>query len=205
MVLDIELLRQTPKVVYDSQTKRYKGTERVDKVIELDSQWRTVRYQADQWNKVKNLCGKTIGEKKKAKENEGDSEQLPNDFEIDFTKITGETLTKLTVTQIKRVSVLIDTEIERTKENLVRIENERNSTLHEIGNLVHESVPVSDNEDNNVTERTFGDVETRKKYSHFDLMYMIDGYDGERGALVAGSRGYFMKVCAFEIVELRLI
>ena len=24
-------------------------------------------------------------------------------------------------------------------------------------------------------------------------MYMIDGYDGERGALVAGSRGYFMK------------
>jgi hypothetical protein len=25
-------------------------------------------------------------------------------------------------------------------------------------------------------------------------MYMIDGYDGERGALVAGSRGYFMKV-----------
>jgi seryl-tRNA synthetase len=25
-------------------------------------------------------------------------------------------------------------------------------------------------------------------------MYMIDGYDGERGAEVAGSRGYFMKV-----------
>lgn len=24
-------------------------------------------------------------------------------------------------------------------------------------------------------------------------MYMIDGYDGERGAQVAGSRGYFMK------------
>jgi hypothetical protein len=23
---------------------------------------------------------------------------------------------------------------------------------------------------------------------------MIDGFDGERGALVAGSRGYFMKV-----------
>lgn len=25
-------------------------------------------------------------------------------------------------------------------------------------------------------------------------MYMIDGYDGDRGAAVAGSRGYFMKV-----------
>lgn len=194
MVLDIELLRQNPQVVRDSQKKRYKGLERVDKVIDLDSQWRTVRYQADQWNKVKNLCGKTIGTKKQAKENEGDSEDLPKDFEINFEKLNAETLAKLTVKQIKRVSVLIDTEIEKTKENLVRIENERNSTLHEIGNLVHESVPVSDNEDNNVTERTFGDVETRKKYSHFDLMYMIDGYDGERGAQVAGSRGYFMKV-----------
>ncbi len=37
-------------------------------------------------------------------------------------------------------------------------------------------------------------METRKKHSHFDLMTMIDGYDGERGAAVAGSRGYFMKV-----------
>lgn len=48
--------------------------------------------------------------------------------------------------------------------------------------------------DNNVTERTFGDIETRKKYSHYDLMFMIDGYDSERGAAIAGSRGYFLKV-----------
>jgi seryl-tRNA synthetase len=53
---------------------------------------------------------------------------------------------KLTIKQIKRVSLFIDTEIEKTKENLIRIENERNSTLHEIGNLVHESVPVSNDE-----------------------------------------------------------
>lgn len=146
MVLDIELFRQNPQLVRDSQKKRYKGLERVDKVIEIDLQWRTVRYQADQWNKVKNLCGKTIGTKKQAKENEGDAEDLPKDFEVNFEKINAETLGKLTIKQIKRVSVLTDTEIERTKENLVKIENERNTTLHEIGNLVHESVPVSDNE-----------------------------------------------------------
>jgi seryl-tRNA synthetase len=193
MVLDIELFRHNPQLVYDSQKKRYKGVERVDKVIELDSQWRTVRYQADQWNKIKNLCGKTIGIKKGAKENEGDTEDLPQDLKIHFETLNAESLGKLTIKQIKRVSILTDAEIEKTKENLIRIENERNSTLHEIGNIVHESVPVSDNEDNNVTERTFGDVETRKKYSHFDLMTMIDGYDGERGAEIAGSRGYFMK------------
>ena len=198
MVLDIDLFRSEkgndPQVVRDSQKKRYKSVELVDKVIECDTQWRTVRYQADQWNKMKNLCGRTVGTKKQAKENEGDSEELPENFKINLETLNADVLAKLTIKQIKRVSLLIDTEIEHTKEKLIKIENDRNSALHEIGNIVHHSVPVSNNEDNNVTERTFGDVETRKKHSHFDLMYMIDGYDGERGALVAGSRGYFMKV-----------
>lgn len=193
MVLDIELFRQNPQRVRDSQRKRYKGLENVDKIIAIDSQWRTVRYQVDQWNKMKNLCGRTIGTKKQAKENEGDTEILPQDLKINLETLNADLIGKLTIKQIKNLSILIDTEIEKTKESLIRIENERNSTLYEIGNLVHESVPVSDNEDNNITERTYGDVETRKKYSHFDLMYMIDGYDGERGALIAGSRGYFMK------------
>lgn len=41
-------------------------------------------------------------------------------------------------------------------------------------------------------ERTFGDVSQRKKYSHVDLIHMIDGMDGERGAAVSGGRGYFL-------------
>lgn len=150
MVLDIELFRSEkgndPQVVRDSQKKRYKSVEVVDKVIELDTQWRTLRYQADQWNKMKNLCGKTIGAKKQAKENEGDSEELPGDFKIDLETINADSLGKLTVKQIKRVSTLIDTEIERTKEKLIKTENDRNSTLHEIGNIVHHSVPVSNDE-----------------------------------------------------------
>lgn len=43
-------------------------------------------------------------------------------------------------------------------------------------------------------ERTFGDCSVQKKYSHVDLVVMIDGYEGEKGAVVAGSRGYFLKV-----------
>lgn len=41
-------------------------------------------------------------------------------------------------------------------------------------------------------ERTYGDTTVEKKYSHFDLIHMIDGMDGERGAAVSGSRGYFL-------------
>lgn len=49
-------------------------------------------------------------------------------------------------------------------------------------------------QDDNKVERTWGDSSIRKKYSHVDLAYMVDGVDTERGASVAGSRGYFLKV-----------
>lgn len=32
----------------------------------------------------------------------------------------------------------------------------------------------------------------KKKYSHVDLIHMIDGMDGERGTGVSGGRGYFL-------------
>ena len=150
MVLDIDLFRQEkghdPQVIRDSQKKRYKRVELVDDVIAHDSLWRTVRFQADQWNKIKNLCGRTVGTKKQAKENEGESEELPKDFAISLETLNAELLTTLSIKQLKRVSLLVDTEIEKTKEKLIKIENDRNNALHEIGNLVHDSVPVSNNE-----------------------------------------------------------
>ena len=35
---------------------------------------------------------------------------------------------------------------------------------------------------------------SRKKYSHVDLIHMIGGMDGERGAVTAGGRGYYLMV-----------
>ena len=49
-------------------------------------------------------------------------------------------------------------------------------------------------QDENGIVRTWGDVQTRKRYSHIDLIHMIDGFDGERGASTAGGRGYYLKV-----------
>ncbi|KAG8451376.1 hypothetical protein GDO86_003544 [Hymenochirus boettgeri] len=45
----------------------------------------------------------------------------------------------------------------------------------------------------NKVERTYGDCDVRKRYSHVDLVVMVDGFEGEKGAVVAGSRGYFLK------------
>ena len=50
-------------------------------------------------------------------------------------------------------------------------------------------------QDDNKVERTFGDCSVRKRYSHIDLLQMIDAVDMQRATAAAGNRCYFMKVC----------
>lgn len=101
-------------------------------------------------------------------------------------------LKPLTVAQIKKVRAFIDEAIIENEKQLVQHEGTRNNALREVGNWLHESVPVSNDEDENGVERIWGDCETKKKYSHVDLIHMIDGMNGEKGAVVSGGRGYFL-------------
>uniref|UniRef100_G3QHA2 Serine--tRNA ligase, cytoplasmic n=1 Tax=Gorilla gorilla gorilla TaxID=9595 RepID=G3QHA2_GORGO len=117
MVLDLDLFRVDkggdPALIRETQEKRFKDPGLVDQLVKADSEWRRCRFRADNLNKLKNLCSKTIGEKMK---------------DVD-----------------------------------------------------------------NKVERIWGDCTVRKKYSHVDLVVMVDGFEGEKGAVVAGSRGYFLK------------
>ncbi|KAM4701344.1 serine--tRNA ligase, cytoplasmic [Discoglossus pictus] len=197
MVLDLDLFREdkggNPELVRETQRKRFKDPGLVDALLGSDSAWRKSRFQADYLNKLKNLCSKTIGEKMKKKEPVGDSDVLPENAQ-NLEQLTAEILSALSVTQIKRLRVLIDEAIVATDADRVRLEAERFESLREIGNLLHPSVPISNDEDkDNKVERTWGDCEVRKRYSHVDLVVMVDGFEGEKGAVVAGSRGYFLK------------
>ncbi|VDN57406.1 unnamed protein product [Dracunculus medinensis] len=177
MVLDIDLFREekggNPKLIYESEKKRFRDVKHVDNVIKFDVQWRQKRFEADNLNRVKNVCSKVIGEKIKVR------------HFIFFNE--------LTIMQLKFLSGIINEKITEVKKEMDKLEVIRHDSLIQIGNIVHESVPVSDDEENNRVERIFGDVKSKKKYSHIDLTIMIDGFDGERGTAVAGSRGYFLK------------
>jgi len=63
-----------------------------------------------------------------------------------------------------------------------------------VGNYVHESVPVSDNEDNNALVRDWAPenvaVEKRDCLSHHEVLTRLDGYDPDRGVKIVGHRGY---------------
>ena len=66
------------------------------------------------------------------------------------------------------------------------------TVLHNYPLYILFSVPV---QDNNGVERTFGDCAVRKKYSHIDLIHMIDGVETQKATICAGNRCYYLKVC----------
>ncbi|XP_021153994.2 serine--tRNA ligase, cytoplasmic isoform X1 [Columba livia] len=197
MVLDLDLFRADkggdPAMVRDMQLKRFKDPALVDALVRADGAWRRCRFRADNLNKLKNLCSKTIGDKMKKKEPVGTDESVPENAQ-NLDELTADVLGALQVSQIKKVRLLIDEAILECDAERLRLEAERFESLREIGNLLHPSVPISNDEDaDNKVERVWGDCSCRKKYSHVDLVVMVDGYEGEKGAVVAGSRGYFLK------------
>jgi seryl-tRNA synthetase len=193
MTLDIELFRAekggNPEKMKENQKNRFKDVGLVETVLEMDVKWRQLRFNADSYNRVKNLCSKSIGEKMKKKEEVGDT-VVKDDVVLE--QIGAEFLQTLTLGQLKTVRARLDVAMEQNTKDLEEIERVRNEALREVGNLLHPSVPVDDNEDNNRVERTWGDVTLKKKYSHVDLIVMINGADLERGAVTAGGRGYYL-------------
>lgn len=64
-----------------------------------------------------------------------------------------------------------------------------------VGNYVADSVPVSDDEDNNEIIRTWPPQTPDKSKSnnllpHDEVLLRLDGYDPERGVKLVGHRGY---------------
>lgn len=70
--------------------------------------------------------------------------------------------------------------------------------INTVGNIVHESVPVSNTENDNAVIRTWGEIPNikvtmkRGGLNHHKVLEELGGYDPERGQKVAGHRGYFL-------------
>lgn len=197
MVLDLDLFRSDkggdPNKIRENQKLRFKDLQLVETVIEKDGEWRKNVSKRDNLNKLKNRCSKEVGEKMKKKQPPGDEQEpVPEEIVANLDNITEDRLKELTINQIKKTRLLIDTAITENEAKLVELEITRNTALREVGNHLHHSVPVSNNEDENKVERTFGDCTVKGKYSHVDLIHMIDGMNGDKGAVVSGGRGYFL-------------
>ena len=57
-----------PEIVRESQRRRFADVSKVDEVISLDAEWRTVRYELDSCLKDLNSISKEVGQIKKVRE-----------------------------------------------------------------------------------------------------------------------------------------
>ncbi|KAL1842501.1 hypothetical protein VTJ49DRAFT_5107 [Mycothermus thermophilus] len=161
-----------PEKIRESQRKRHAPVEVVDEVIAMWEDHRKTNYAATQINAKINEVQKQIGPKKKA-------------------------CAKEDVTDLLKQKA----DLEKERKDLLALAAEKEKLLKAkvktIGNIVHESVPVSDNEDNNRVERTWAPegvaFEKRDVLSHHEVLDRLDGYDPERGVKVVGHRGYFLR------------
>ena len=172
-MLDIVLFRTDqggdPDRIRKSQKDRYADVGLVDKVIEIDTEWRKTRGDLDDAKKAKGITQKGITEAMKKKE-------TPAPELLEAKKSHEE---KIAALEEKEKTLLAS----------------RQETIGLIGNLLPEdgSVPVDDDEDNNAVVDTWGAFETEDwMLSHYDLTQMTGIANTARGAEVAGSRGYFL-------------
>jgi seryl-tRNA synthetase len=172
-MLDINLLRAdkggNPELVRESLRKRFAKVEHVDEVIDLDQAWRTRQFELDKIRQELNATSKKIGKLKASKQDEEAKKLMESTDEI------------------KKRLVAKEAEVQEAKGTL-------DAKLMTIGNIVHESVPVSDDEANNLIVRTWGERRLEENLkNHVDLCLMLDIVALDKGVDVAGGRGYYLK------------
>ncbi|CAL5224747.1 g7480 [Coccomyxa viridis] len=169
-MLDINLFREgkggNPELIRESQRRRYADPAVVDKVIALDNAWRDAVYAMEGLKRDANTLNKEIGTLRKAKKD---------------------------ATELQEKSKSMKAEIVRAEEAAKEAEAVRDKALMGIGNLVHDSVPVDNDEAHNVVVKTEGDHrEGTELYNHVDLVQLLGIVDMESGSTVAGGRGFYL-------------
>lgn len=167
-----------PEAIRTSQKKRGDSVEIVDEIIKEYKSWTEIRFQLDEANKKINKLQREIGLKYKAKED---------------------------------ASELLQQKDKALEDKKQLIEDEANADqqlrykVNQVGNIVHETVVDSQNEDNNELVRTWlpenltevGAIASctgsPAKLSHHEVLLRLDGYDPERGVKIVGHRGYFLR------------
>lgn len=158
-----------------SELARFRDGSFVDLAVAADQHWRHLSYELQQAQKQINALNEVVKNKKKASKGAD-----PCTEEIEQMESLKKTVVEL---KPQEAQAAIDLRL----------------AVDKIGNIVHSSVPIANDEDENRVERTWGEpnrVEidnTPGKYFHNIVLARIDGYDPVRGSKVAGHRGYYLK------------
>ncbi|MEC7042120.1 MAG: serine--tRNA ligase [Candidatus Thermoplasmatota archaeon] len=169
-MLEMRMFRELADVIRADHNRRGISHDLIDQVILLDKEWKDLRYEVDQIRRQRNEAAREIAAAKKA----GDSEEVE--------KILSQVANL--GAQIEELGTIAD-ETEK-KRDLIRMK---------IPNILHESVPIGDNDEGNTSHSIHGNMPEFKFQPrvHNDLIEENKWVDLGRAAKIAGSRFYYLK------------
>jgi seryl-tRNA synthetase len=171
-MLDISTIRDEPDRVRENLERREEPEhlERLDRVIEADETWREGRNRLDELRHERNQLGERIGELKR--EGEDEKAQQAQDRAEELSE-----------------------EIDEVEQSVDEAKTTRDEGLMRLPNLLHESVPKGEDEDDNEEVRTIGEPEVPEDdlLPHGELIERQDLADFERAAKVSGAGFAYLK------------
>lgn len=165
-MLDIKFIRENKDIVVAGAKKKHIDVD-IDKLVELDDKRRELQQSLDTKRAEQNNASNAIASAK----SDGERQEV-----------------------IARMQNLKET-MKLEEGSLEEIMKEWRNLMVRVPNVPDMSVPDGDSDADNKEVKKWGDVPTFdfEIKSHSELMLMHDMADFERGAKVAGFRGYFLK------------
>ena len=165
-MIDPKILKENPELI-QGMLERRKVNYPLSELSDLDRKRRELIIETQNLRHRKNTLSETIANKKKRQES--------IDNELDEMKNVGELMQS----------------VESKKE---MIEKRYSELIYSIPNMLDESVPTGDSEEDNIVIRTYNDyIKSGSKKDHVDLANSLGLIDLESAAKISGARFYFLK------------
>ena len=165
-MIDPKIVKDNPDLLLEMLKKR-KVNFPFSELLELDRKRRELIVETQNFRHNKNTLSQSIAKKKKNQENvEGELEEM---------KKVGEQMVSL-----------------ENKKDV--IEKRYSDLVYSIPNLLQDSVPIGESENDNIVIRTYNDfMKSKIKNDHVNLANSLGLIDLERAAKISGARFYFLK------------
>jgi seryl-tRNA synthetase len=171
-MLSRQFVRDNPETVREAVDLKGVPDVDVDEILAIDEEWRELKARGDDLRHERDEVSRRIGQLKQ----DGDEEAAEEAIER---------------------SGQLKADLEDVEQRADELEAELEERLLELPNVPHESVPVGDDESDNVERYREGFDDRRERpdeiVPHYDLGEQLDILDFERGAKVSGGGFQFVK------------
>ena len=170
-MIDIKFLRENPDVVKENIKKKFQDYKLVlvDEVLELDKKNREATQKGDELRSKRNSLSNEIGNLMK----QGKKEEAED---------------------IKKQVQAINMELEENEKQEEGYSSKIKERMMKIPNIIHESVPIGEDDSKNVEIEKFGEpiVPSYEIPYHTDILERLEGIDLDSARRVAGNGFYYL-------------